>query len=112
MKKDLIFASALILVGLLLFMLGTTGITAHIVISIIGVALLIAYTVLAKKNWKIPALEIAMRVSYGIALITGVVIMNVTGIVALAIAHKVFAALFIVLLVVQLIHKLIVSSKA
>ena len=112
MKKDLIFASALILVGLLLFMLGTTGITAHIVISIIGVALLIAYTVLAKKNWKIPTLEIAMRVSYGIALITGVVIMNVTGIVALAIAHKVFAALFIVLLVVQLIHKLIVSSKA
>ena len=47
-----------------------------------------------------------MRVFYGIALITGVVIMNVHGIIALAIVHKASAVLFIVLLAVLFILKL------
>ena len=104
-KKDLIFAPIMLLIGVLLFLLRATGMTAHIVISVIGVLALIAYTVLTKKEWKIPALEILMRALYGIALITGIVIMNVSGIAALAIVHKLCAALFVLLVVFLFIHK-------
>ena len=110
MKKDFIFAPAMLLIGALLFLLRATGMTAHIVISVIGV--LIAYAVLTKKDWKIPVLEIIMRVFYGIALITGIVIMNVHGIAALAIVHKASAALFVVLLAVLFVHKLVAAKKA
>ena len=111
-KKDLIFAPIMLLIGVLLFLLRATGMTAHIVISVIGVLVLIAYAVLTKKKWKIPALEIIMRVFYGIALISGVVIMNVHGIAALAIAHKASAAVFAVLLVALFVHKLIAAKKS
>ena len=106
MKKDLIFAPAMLFVGILLFLLRATGMTAHIVISVIGVLVLIAYTVLTKKDWKVPVLEVLMRVFYGVALITGIVIMNVHGIAALAIIHKASAALFVVLLAVLFVMKL------
>ena len=112
MKKDLIFAPALLVIGILLFLLRATGMTAHIVISVIGVLTLIAYTVLAKKEWKIPALEIIMRAFYGIALISGIVILNVHGIVALAVIHKVSAVLFLALLVILLVSKVISNKKA
>ena len=112
MKKDLIFAPALLLIGVLLFLLSATGMTAHMAISVIGVFVLIAYTVLTKKNWKIPALEILMRAFYGIALITGILIMNVHGIVALAVIHKVSAVLFMALIIVLLIHKAAMNKKA
>ena len=112
MKKDLIFAPIMLLIGVLLFLLRATGMTAHIVISVIGVLALIAYTVLTKKEWKIPALEILMRAFYGIALITGIVIMNVHGIVALAVIHKVSAVLFMSLIIVLLIHKAAMNKKA
>lgn len=112
MKKDLIFAPIMLLIGVLLFLLRATGMTAHIVISVIGVLALIAYTVLTKKEWKIPALEILMRAFYGVALITGIVIMNVHGIVALAVIHKVSAVLFMVLIIVLLIHKAAMNKKA
>jgi hypothetical protein len=106
MKKDMIFVPALLVIGILLFLLKTTGMTAHIVLSVVGILLLIAYTAATKKNWKIPALEILMRVCYGIALISGIVIMNVHGIAALAVIHKACAALFVVLLVVLFVTKL------
>ena len=112
MKKDLIFAPIMLAIGVLLFLLRTTGITAHIVISVIGVLVLIAYAVLTKKNWKIPTLEIIMRVFYGVALITGIVIMNVHGIVALAVIHKVSAVLFMALIIVLLTHKVVTNKKA
>ena len=112
MKKDLIFTPAILLIGVLLFLLRATGMTAHIVISVIGVLALIAYTVLTKKEWKIPALEILMRAFYGVALITGIVIMNVHGIVALAVIHKVSAVLFMALIIVLLIHKAAMNKKA
>lgn len=112
MKKDLIFTPIMLLIGVLLFLLRVTGMSAHIAISVIGVLVLIVYAVLTKKSWKIPALEILMRVFYGIALITGVVIMNVHGIATLAIVHKASAALFAVLLVVLFVHKLIAAKKA
>lgn len=112
MKKDLIFAPIMLLIGVLLFLLRATGMTAHIVISVIGVLALIAYTVLTKKEWKIPALEILMRAFYGAALITGIVIMNVHGIVALALIHKVSAVLFLAMLVVLLVSKAASNKKA
>ena len=79
--------------------------TAHIIVSVIGLALLIVYTIVTKKYWKLPAFEIVMRVFYGIALVSGIILMNVHSIVALSIVHKVCAALFVVLLVVLLTHK-------
>ena len=111
MKKDLIFTPAMLVIGVLLFLLRATGMTAHIAISVVGILVLIAYTVLTKKDWKIPALEILMRAFYGIALITGIVIMNVHGIDALALIHKISAALFFVLLVILFACKLIKSKK-
>ena len=112
MKKHLIFTPALLLIGVLLFLLRATGLTAHIAISVLGIVVLIAYTVLTKKDWKIPALEIIMRAFYGIALITGVVIMNIHGIVALAIVHKVSAVLFMALLIVLFTCKAVTNKKA
>ena len=105
MKKDLIFAPIMLLIGAQLFLLRVTGMTAHIAISVMGVLALIAYTVATKKEWKIPALEILMRACYGIALITGIVLMKVHGVAALGIAHKIGAALFVILLLALYIPK-------
>ena len=112
MKKDLIFAPIMLLIGVLLFLLRATGMTAHIAISVVGILVLIAYTVLTKKDWKIPALEIIMRAFYGVALITGIVILNVHGIATLAVIHKVSAVLFMALIIVLLIHKAAMNKKA
>ena len=111
MKKDLIFAPIMLLVGVALFLLRFTGIPVHIAVSVVGVLVLAVYTSVTKKEWKIPALEIIMRAFYGIAIITGIVIMNVDGILAIEIAHKISAALFVVLLVVLFIYKLITKNK-
>ena len=111
MKKDLILGPALILVAVALFLLKLTGMTAHIAISIVGLALLVVYAVLTKKEWKIPALEIIMRVFYGIALISGIVIMNVHGIAAIAVVHKISAILFTIAFVVLFVNKLITNKK-
>ena len=112
MKKVLIFAPIMLIIGTLLFLLRATGMTAHIAISVVGVLVLIVYTVLTKKDWKIPALEIVMRMFYGIALITGIVIMNVHGIAAVSIIHKASAVLFMALIVVLLTHKVATNKKA
>ena len=111
MKKDLIFAPLMFLVGAALFLLRFTGMPAHIAISVVGILVLAAYTVATKKEWKIPALEIMVRAFYGIALITGIVIMNVHGIVALAVIHKVSAVLFLALIVVLLVTKAVSNKK-
>jgi hypothetical protein len=111
MKKDLIFAPIMLVVGIALFLLRFTGMPVHIAVSVIGLLVLAVYTAATKKEWKIPALEIIMRAFYGIALITGPIVMNVKNIVALGIVHKASAALFVVLLVVLFVHKLIVNKK-
>ena len=106
MKKDFIFAPILLVVGILLFLLKATGMAAHIAISIVGLAALIVYSVLTKQEWKIPALEIVMRVFYGIALISGIII-KAGYIPAIAVAHKVCAAIFVVLLIALFVIKLV-----
>ena len=105
MKKDLFFSVPLLVVAVLLFLLRMTGMTAHVIISVIGLALLVVYAILTKKDWKLPVLEIVVRAFYGVALISGVIIMNVHGIAILSIVHKVCAALFVVGLLALLIHK-------
>lgn len=110
MKKDLIFAPVLLVIGIVLGLLKVTGMTAHIIVSVIGVLALVAYTVLTKKSWKIPALEIGMRVSYGLALISGIVL-KIAYIAVIGILHKIFAALFVVALVVLIVLKLIANKK-
>ena len=104
MKKDLIFAPILLVVGILLCLFRVTDIIPHIIISVVGVVALVVYAILTKKEWTSPALEITMRAFYAVALISGIVI-NFTYIFALAIVHKVTAGLFIVALVILLIHK-------
>ena len=112
MKKNIIFSALIILATVALFMLRITKMPVHIAVSFIGLALLIVFSVLTRKNWKLPALEIITRVFYFIALATGIVLMNVHGIAVLAVLHKVFAALFVVLLLVLFVQKLLTSKKA
>ena len=110
MKKDLIFVPILLVVAILLGLLKVTGMPVHIAISIVGVVALVVYTVLTKKDWKIPAFEIAMRASYGVALITGIVL-KIVFVAALGIVHKIFAAAFIVLLIVVFVQKVVARNK-
>ena len=110
MKKDLIFAPVMILIGVLLFLLKATGLTAHIIISVLGMIILAVYTVSTKKEWKIPALEISMRAFYGVALISGGVILKLSYIPAVAVAHKVSAVLFVILLIVLFVQKTVVKK--
>ena len=105
MKKDMIFAPIMLVIGALLCLLSKTGMNAHIAISVVGVVALIIYTVVTKKEWKIPAPEILMRAFYAIALISGAVIMNVSRLAALAVVHKICAALFVVLFVALFVLK-------
>ena len=111
MKKDLIFAPAMLVIGVLLFMLRLTGMPVHIGVSVAGVFVLVAYAVLTKKEWKLPALEIAMRAMYGIALITGVVIINVAGLTLVVVIHKICAALFTIALIGLFAHKFVTAKK-
>ena len=111
MKKDLIFAPILILIGAALCLLKFTGMTAHIAVSVIGALTLAAYTVFTKAEWKLPALEIVMRAFYGIALFTGIVIMNVHGIAAFAVIHKISAVLFLVLVIASVSYKAYAKKK-
>ena len=107
MKKKVLFLVPMLIVAVLLFMLRATGMKVHIGVSLVGLVLLVTYTLATKKEWRNPALEIIKRVFYAIALITGVVLMNVHGIAAVSIIHKISAVLFVILLVVTEIHKAI-----
>ena len=105
MKKDLIFAPVMILVAVALFLLRVTGLPVHIALSVVGIAVLAIYAVLTKKDWKLPALEIGFRACYGVALISGVLLMKIHGVLFLSILHKACAALFVVALAASLIYK-------
>lgn len=107
MKKNILFLIPMLLVVVALFLLRATGMKVHIAVSVIGLVLLVAYTIATKKEWKKPALEILQRVCYGIALITGVVLMNVHGVAVVSVIHKISAVLFVVLLAVAEVHKVI-----
>ena len=105
MKKNVLFLIPMIVVAVLLFMLEKTGMMIHITVSVVGLVLLVAYTVVTKKEWKCTVLEVIERVFYAVALITGAALMNVHGVAAIKIVHKASAALFVVVLLVAEIHK-------
>ena len=105
MNKNCSFLIAMIIVSLLLVLLRMTGLTAHIMISVAGLAIMIPFTLATRKGWKIPALEVIMRVMYLVAIITGGILMKVQGVAALTMIHRITAALFTVLLLVLYIPK-------
>ena len=105
MNKNRIFLAAMLAVALLLFLLRMTGMTAHILVSLLGLAVMIPFTLKTRKEWKIPALEVLMRVMYLVAIVTGGALMKIHGVAALGMVHKIGAALFVVLLLVLYIPK-------
>ncbi len=105
MNKNRLFLLSMIAVSILLFLLRMTGMTAHIIVSVAGLAIMIPFTLKTRKEWKIPALEILMRAMYLIAIITGGMIMKIHGIAALGIIHKISAVLFVILLLALYIPK-------
>ena len=111
MKKNVAFSGLIILATAVLFMLKITKMPVHIAASIVGLALLIAFAVLTRKSWKLPALEILSRVFYFVALATGIALMIVNGVAVLSVVHKLSAVLFAVLFVVLFVHKLVAKKK-
>ena len=107
MKKNVLFLIPLVIVAVLLFMLRATGMKAHIAISVIGLVLLVIYALATKKEWKCASLEILQRVFYAVALISGVVLMNVHGVEVISVVHRMGAVLFVILLVICEIHKIV-----
>ena len=107
MKKNLMFVIPMALIAVLLFMLRATGMAAHIALSVAGLALLVAYAITTKKDWKCPALEILQRVCYAVALISGIALKGGCTFAAMPMAHKISAVLFVVLFAAAEIHKAI-----
>ena len=105
MNKNRFFLISMIVVSVLLAILRVTGLTAHIIVSVLGLVIMIPLTIATRKAWKIPALEVIMRVMYLIAIVTGGVLMKVHGIPAINIIHKIGAAMFMILLLVLYIPK-------
>ena len=105
MNKNRVFLVSMIVVSVLLWLLKMTGLTAHIAISVLGLAIMIPLTLATRKEWKIPALEVIMRAMYFVAIVTGGVLMKVYGVPALGMVHKIGAAAFLVLLLALYIPK-------
>ena len=105
MNKNRFFLISMLFVSVLLFMLRLTGLIPHIIVSVIGLAIMIPLTIKTKADWKVPALEIIMRAMYFVAIVSGGMLMKVHGIAPLGIAHKIGAAIFLVLLLALYIPK-------
>ena len=105
MNKNRFFLISMIIVSALLCALRTTGLTAHIVVSVVGLVIMIPITIATRKGWKIPALEVIMRAMYLVAVVTGGALMKIHGVPVINIVHKIGAAVFMILLLVLYIPK-------
>ena len=105
MNKNRFFLIAMVVVSALLALLRMTGLTAHIIVSVVGLAIMIPITLATRKEWKIPVLEVIMRVMYLVAIVTGGALMKIHGVAALGIVHKIGAAVFAILLLVLYLPK-------
>ena len=105
MNKNKLFLISMLAVSLLLALLRMTGMVGHIAASVLGLAIIIPFTLKTCSQWTKPALEVIMRVMYLVAIVTGGALMKVQGIAALGIVHKIGAALFVVLLLALYIPK-------
>jgi hypothetical protein len=94
-------------VSVLLFLLRMTGMTAHIILSVIGIAALAASAVMTKKEWKKPLFEILLRVFFAVAVISGIVILKINAAAVVVIVHKVAAAAFAVMLLILYLPKIL-----
>lgn len=102
-KSNVICFAAMILACVGLALLRVTGMPGHIGISVVATIVLIIFTVLGKKDWKIPALEIVCRLAFLIAMVTGIVMIAMQIVGPISIVHKITAALFAVLLIVNFV---------
>ena len=105
MKKNLLFFIPMLIISVLLFLLHMTGMPIHMIVSVIGLLVLVVSAVKTKKEWTCPLIEIIERVFYAIALITGIVIINVRGVEVVSVIHKISAVAFVLLLIVNAIRK-------
>ena len=105
MNKNRFFLVSMLLLSVLLFLLRLTGLIPHVIVSVIGLAIMIPLTIKTKSEWKLPALEIVMRVMYLVAIVTGGMLMKLHGIAALGIVHKISAGIFVLLLLVLYLPK-------
>ena len=111
-KLKLISFVAIILAIIGLALLKVTGMTGHIVISVIALLIMVVCAVLEKKNWKKPALEIIYRLAYLIALITGIVMVASELSGAVSIVHKVAAGAFAALYIVSIVDYFLSKKKS
>lgn len=106
-KLNLISFIAIVLSFVGLVLLRVTGMTGHIIISLVALAIMVACTVTGKNNRKKPALEIGYRALYFIALVTGFVMVIAKVVGTIAIVHKAAAILFVIAYIVNFV----ISSK-
>ncbi|MDO4739813.1 MAG: hypothetical protein Q4A66_04020 [Eubacteriales bacterium] len=99
MNKNAIYLISMLVVLAALFLFRMTGLTAHIVLSVIGLVLSVVFTAATRKEWTMPALEIAMRVLFVLAFISGLLLVKGVNAPIIGVLHKVFPVLFAVLLV-------------
>ena len=105
MNKNRFFLISMIVVSLLLVLLGMTDMTAHIVVSVLGLAIMIFFTLKTKREWTNTSMESLMRIVYLSNMVSGAAMMRVPGISTLEMLHKACAALFLFLLLVLYIPK-------
>ena len=104
MKMNRFFLFSMIAVSLLLLVLGA-DMTAHIAVAVLGLAIMIFFTLKMKNEWTNSSLESLMRVVYLSNMISGAALMQVHGISTLEMIHKACAALFLFLLLALYIPK-------
>ncbi len=100
MNKRLILFIGAVLTCVALFLLRFTTMTGHIAISVAATIVLIFYTAVDKKSWKIPVLEYVARISFGIAMISGVVMKAGVYNSGISVAHKITAVLYLLLIII------------
>lgn len=110
MKKNLFYLIPLFIITVFLFLLNITGIKTHIILSAVALLLLVIYTFASRKKWTSPILEIFMRIFFVVAIITGIVLMNLESTNVIIVVHRFSAALFAVLMIIS-IFKNIRSKK-
>lgn len=107
MKKNAIFFALMLIVSAVLFMWKTVGTPVHIAAAVAGIAILVVSAVMTKKQWKHPVGEILMRVLFAVAVVTGILVLRIAGVPAIAIVHKISAAAFVLTFMVTYVLKFV-----
>ena len=116
MKKTILYFICMIIISSLLFLLKITGMKLHIVLGILALLITIVYTLLIRKEFKEYSkksiiMEILMRVSLAIALVTGFLLKPLGTVVIISIIHKISAVTFAIILLVINIKKILFDKK-